>query len=372
MITPKKLDEIKTRASHHTRTGTRGKPSLTSFLPVGTFCNQCKRKKCGMIQTMISRIFYTIYFTLAWLLLLTGEAEAFGPITHVHLGCQILGGLSLLSPALARLLTEHASEYLYGNIAADVIIAKNLASTDKHCHNWEVGFSVLEEAHTDSQRAFAWGYLSHLAADVVAHNYFVPWKLVHGFPSRATGHAYWEIRLDQKAPNQAWDLAQSLTRQQFHEHNGLLSRTIEGTIFRFETNLTIFNGMLLVQRFKRWRGLLDRVDRRSPWVITNEEASQLHQYAVESIFNLLIHQQSSKTFQADPIGMKSLQLAKHLRNSLRHQQSKSPLHPSQLKQILEDVRTNFHKDTYNAAALPWWPPSLVRKDGGRMKAFKLR
>lgn len=298
--------------------------------------------------------------TIAWYLLFTGDAEAFGPVTHVHLGCQILGGLSLLAPSLAELLRKNSEAYLYGNIAADVIIAKNLAATERHCHNWDVGFSVLEEATNDSQRAFAWGYLSHLAADVVAHNYFVPWKLAAGFPARTTGHAYWEIRLDQKAPNESWELAQELTRQRFSEHHGLLSRTIEGTIFRFETNVIFFNGMLLVQRMKRWRSWLDRVDKRSPWVLTPHEADELHSLAVEAIFDMLTHQRESLTCKSDPTGMDNLHLAKKLRTALRRQHSRNPMRTPELEQTLEEIRLHYHQSIYTPTSPDWWPTNLEK------------
>ena len=67
-----------------------------------------------------------------------------------------------------------------------------------HCHNWRVGFNVLHEAREGAQKAFAWGFLAHLAADTVAHNYYVPWKLVSSFNKLRTGHAYWELRYDQR------------------------------------------------------------------------------------------------------------------------------------------------------------------------------
>lgn len=307
---------------------------------------------------MTKKMLWIVFQALVMFLYTTGDAEAFGPITHVHLGCQVLANLGLLSPTLAALLKEHASEYLYGNVAADVIIAKNLATSDRHCHNWNVGFSVLDEAETDSQKAFAWGYLSHLAADVIAHNYYVPWKLVLGFPARTTGHAYWEIRLDQKAPDDSWKLTQELTRQKFSEHHGLLSRTIEGTIFRFETNLVLFNGMMLVQRLKRWKEWLDRVDQRSPWILTTHEAEELHRWAMEAIFDLLLHQRSSLTCQRDPTGMRSLDLAKQLRKTLRYHQSRGLFSTPELEQLLEDIRSQFYQHLYQPTEISWWPDIL--------------
>ena len=56
-------------------------------------------------------------------------------------------------------------------------IAKKYAAAGRHCHSWPVGFEILDRARDEPLRAFSLGYLAHLAADVVAHNYFVPRQL---------------------------------------------------------------------------------------------------------------------------------------------------------------------------------------------------
>ena len=40
-------------------------------------------------------------------------------------------------------------------------------------------------------------FLAHLAADTVAHNYFVPYQTVVSFHRSRTRHAYWELRYEQ-------------------------------------------------------------------------------------------------------------------------------------------------------------------------------
>ena len=63
-------------------------------------------------------------------------------------------------------------------------------------HSWKGGFRFLNEAVDDQEMAYAYGFLSHLAADVVAHNFFVP-NLTNEYRAlRKKSHLYWEIRAD--------------------------------------------------------------------------------------------------------------------------------------------------------------------------------
>ena len=69
-----------------------------------------------------------------------GEAHAWGPVTHLVHGSQVLENLSSLSPALQEILGKARLQYLYGNIAADIMHAKRYTrSLYTHCHCWPVG-----------------------------------------------------------------------------------------------------------------------------------------------------------------------------------------------------------------------------------------
>src|SRR5207249_91451 len=70
------------------------------------------------------------------------------------------------------------------------------APVGRHCHAWHVGQEIFDLAHTDPLRAFGLGYLSHLAADAVAHNFFVPRQLLLTSGTAALGHSSWERRLE--------------------------------------------------------------------------------------------------------------------------------------------------------------------------------
>lgn len=102
------------------------------------------------------------------------SAHAWTPGTHVYLGESLLANLHLLPVATAELLRAFPFDFLYGNIAADSSIAKKYAPVGRHSHYWQVGQEIHDLAESDALRAFGLGYLCHLAADVVAHNFFVP------------------------------------------------------------------------------------------------------------------------------------------------------------------------------------------------------
>ena len=78
--------------------------------------------------------------------------------------------------------------FLYGSVAADISFAKKYAPEGRHCHDWKVGEEILAAAESDAMRAVAYGYLAHLAADTVAHNLFVPRRLLLTSATQGIGH----------------------------------------------------------------------------------------------------------------------------------------------------------------------------------------
>jgi hypothetical protein len=112
------------------------------------------------------------------------------------IGNNVLAHLHLLAPALASVLAAHPEQYLYGCLSADIFIGKGCAYTPTHSHNWDMGRALLRQADSAETQAYAHGYLSHLAADVIAHNYLVPNMLGFSAGRGKFAHTYVEMLAD--------------------------------------------------------------------------------------------------------------------------------------------------------------------------------
>jgi hypothetical protein len=129
-------------------------------------------------------------------LVFSQAAWAWGPAVHTAISCRILEQAHLLMPFAAQVIMSHPLEFLYGSFAADFFVGKGQKKKAGHSHNWETAFRFLAEAGDEREASYAYGFLSHLAADIPAHNYFVP-NLIHQASTwKRMGHLYWEARAD--------------------------------------------------------------------------------------------------------------------------------------------------------------------------------
>ena len=269
------------------------------------------------------------------LLVLPTDAWAFGPATHAFLGQQLLDSLSLVPAGVAELLRAFPQNFLYGSLAADISLAKKYVPAGRHCHYWHVGEEIYASADNDRLRAAALGYLSHLAADTVAHNFFVPRQLLLTSSSTALGHSYWEHRLDIQLGERFTSLARSVVMDYDHtETDHLFDSVLSGTLFSFETNRRIFRGMIRMQDNDRWKGVFDQVLQRSRWDLTADEIEAYISRAFEAIVDYLNRRSASLPAALDPIGDVNLQMAKRVRRmALREGAAHDP---RRLHELAED------------------------------------
>ncbi len=246
------------------------------------------------------------------LVLLPSDAHAWTPGTHIFLSETVLANLKLLPPVIADLLHHYPWDFLYGSIAADTSIAKKHVPPGRHSHFWIVGQEVHDRAESERLRAFGLGYLSHLAADTVAHNYFVPRQLILTNSGRSMGHSYWESRVEAYLTAAYARKAKQLIVLDHSPADRHLESIISPTLFSVRTNRRIFRGLVHLADLKGWQETMRMARERSRWMLTDDEVERHLAVAYDYIMETL-RAQAGRARDLDPTGHKPLDQAKRLR-----------------------------------------------------------
>ncbi|NUO62979.1 MAG: zinc dependent phospholipase C family protein [Gemmatimonadaceae bacterium] len=225
----------------------------------------------------------------------------------------VLRSLGTLPSTVAALLQAFPYDYLYGSIAADTSIAKKYAAPGRHCHAWHVGLEIYDQARDEPLRAFALGYLSHLAADVVAHNYFVPRQLAVASRTSGLGHSYWESRFETHLGEGHARRAKEVILLDHGRSDELLDRVLSPTIFSTPTNRRIFRGMVYVTDSESWQRVFKVAKEMSRWDLPDDEVVRYVDRAYDYVIDFLVRIDRSEPYLLDPAGDEALSLAKRVR-----------------------------------------------------------
>ncbi len=168
------------------------------------------------------------------------ESFAWGPGVHIGVSLSVL---DKLPDYLRLLLMGNVNEFLYGSLAPDFILGKTLSEEKKHSHNWSVAFKILDNSKTDREKAFAYGYLSHLAADAVAHGI-----LVNSMDKRLKGarHTYLEVVADNSCPATYKQLAKEVLKRYNRNLDDNFKDLVDSVLFSFGVSKLIFKGMVRI------------------------------------------------------------------------------------------------------------------------------
>jgi hypothetical protein len=240
-------------------------------------------------------------------------AWAWTPGTHVFLGEAVLRALHLLPSHAAQLIAAFPHDFLYGSIAADTSIAKKYAAAGRHCHSWRVGLEIHGAARDDPLRSFGLGYLAHLAADVVAHNFFVPRQLTVTSSTAALGHSYWESRFEMHLPEGFSTRAHALVMRDHSRADAHLDRILAPTLFSTPTNRRIFRGMVRAIDSESWQRIFQIMLENSRWDFPEGDTPSYIERSFDYIVDLMWRIEESEPYRYDPAGRGPLRLSKRVR-----------------------------------------------------------
>lgn len=294
------------------------------------------------------------YFVIVFFasFLLPSIAHAWGPGAHLDYALNALSHVAILAPPIRALLQEYSNDFLYGNLAADIIFGKKFAGDLYHCHHWDVALPLLNRAKTDRQRAFIYGYLNHLSVDTVAHNYFVPYTTIKSYEALTLRHTYWEMRYDLKMPDKVWDILKELAEGDYSENDVLLEHGLKKALFSFKTTKKIFDGLMLVQRMNKWRKAAEMMAQRSSYPLTDESVKDFKSLCYASSINFLQNFDESFVMQADPTGQLKLLYAKEMVSKLRKYTAKKIISSEEAVQFISKIKKALREGIYKPVALP--------------------
>ena len=242
------------------------------------------------------------------------SAFAWGPGVHTAIALGSLDAAAQLLPAIGRTIAAFPIEYLYGSLSADFFIGKGKKKRAGAPHNWEGGFKFLGDAGDDREVAYALGFLSHLAADVIAHNYFIP-NLISAYPGKGKmGHLFWEVRSDYLIGAGYTSIANGVLNMDHQVCDDLLQlldgkkRTRLKSKKRVFTQTVKFSDYLYTTRnlFFETRAVRGRV--------FHEYLAMMVDLSRRLVYDLLKHPESSPCLLYDPMGAKNLLTAKGKRS----------------------------------------------------------
>lgn len=277
-------------------------------------------------------------FAMIAIVLIPTVAYAWGPGVHVDVAIAVLAKIGLAAPFIRELVRRFPDAFIYGAASPDIIVGKKYAGYLYHCHNWRIGWLILHEATNDRQRAAAYGYLMHLAADTVAHNYYIPAKIVRSWGARFLTHTYWEMRFDLGVPEVAWDRLEAIDKLEIEEFDKVLERVLKLTFLSFPTNKRIFNTILILQKMRGVRASLELYAKHSRFELGEENRQHYVDLTMEVAMDFLRRPDSADCLEIDPAGIEKLAYAKDLRRSIRAMVARGLVAPAEAEKLVEFVR----------------------------------
>jgi hypothetical protein len=282
------------------------------------------------------------------------DAQAWGPLAHLSFSAQALENLGVVQSPVRALLADFADSFLYGSLAADIVVGKNMARYLYHCHNWRVGFNVFQAARPGEEQAFALGFLAHLAADTVAHNYYVPFKTVSSFHKTNTRHAYWELRYDQRMDRALSGVARRVSSRALRGHDDLLERTLgHASVLPFNVSKQLFASLLASARIGRFHHVSRlALARERKLVLEPDLVTETNGLAVAAILGLLDEGEGCLAARADAIGGRNIKLAGDLRKKLRDRTRSGVITFGDAELIAAETRDSFRQAIAGKLVLP--------------------
>ena len=243
-------------------------------------------------------------------MIFAGSAFAWGPAIHTVIACKIIEEANHLLPAIASIIQSFSLEYVYGSMAADFFVGKGQKEKKGHSHNWASGFRFLDEVVDEREAAYAYGFFSHLAADVVAHNYFVP-ELIHRVSTwKRVGHLYSEAIADYFVGPFYMRVARDILCMKQLDCDHLLKSAVGKNKNGLKARRHIFTQSVKLSDYIYCSPPMFLFNFGSRYGISNKHLNFMIDLSYRLVKDFLTNPESSLCLSYDPIGSRNMRLAR--------------------------------------------------------------
>lgn len=250
-----------------------------------------------------------MWILLILIILIPVNLFAWGPETHIKIAFEIINTTNF------SLIKNYQAFFLAGNIFPDLFnLFKDVSQFKKSLptHSWTTVSKLFSNCFSDSDRSFAYGYSAHLAADIVAHNQFVPQQTLLVSKSRFLSHFMLELASSTNDKKFRYTLIEILEKADIYGSIFLKTFNIDTRYFKREIFL-IKNGIRLqnaakipeIVSFFKKSSDSSFIAKSSTY---EDKSIEIAKKAVESGFTDLM--------KYDPSGKKNISKAKVLREEL--------------------------------------------------------
>jgi len=301
-----------------------------------------------MMRKISAVVFWAVWFPAAFLII-SSPAWAWGPGVHIECSQFLLKSLMLLTPFVRKLLISHPPEFIYGSLCPDMVLGKRFMRPERNNHRWRVGFRVLYSAKDSRQQAFALGYLSHLAADTVAHNHFVPDQLLEKYDRGRRGHLTHEILFDAMLDDEVWAVAGALSRRSFRDCDRLMRRKIPRTPLPKRVNQRIFRSGGVLVRIGGWEKIVSRIRTNYGHELDSQAIVPYLDAVHRAALDFLNDPDSAACRKECPTGGLVLPEAERLRRSMKRMNRNSMLDREFYSTMIDEFRAWREINSYRRA-----------------------
>ena len=229
--------------------------------------------------------------------------NCWGPGIHLHIADMLLEKCEGVLKNI-EFLKKYRNYFLYGSVAPDITLGKKyIREIEKHCHSWNTGFALLNNSKNDEERAVAYGYLVHLASDIIAHNYYIPKEMLASRGLRGIVHTVLELKADSILFKDTKELLEEVLSVDFSKENEFIKSNISEAVLPFGINRKIFEYSLKGSKSHYFHGALKKVTSYEKWIIDKRKIlEEYYETSYALAFDILKNGADSIAVKYDPNG----------------------------------------------------------------------